>query len=121
MKLASFRWSGRDWIGYALDDAHVCDLAEVAAKIGRTAPADMLALIESGDSGSTLLKEAKKFTDANRAQITAIPISDITWHPPVRKPSKIAGIALNNSASNARKMSSPNHPLFFLKPASCLV
>jgi 2-keto-4-pentenoate hydratase/2-oxohepta-3-ene-1,7-dioic acid hydratase in catechol pathway len=28
---------------------------------------------------------------------------------------------MNNSASNARKISAPDHPAFFLKPASCLI
>jgi 2-keto-4-pentenoate hydratase/2-oxohepta-3-ene-1,7-dioic acid hydratase in catechol pathway len=28
---------------------------------------------------------------------------------------------MNNSASNARKIKAPDHPAFFLKPASCLV
>ncbi len=30
-------------------------------------------------------------------------------------------MALNNSASNSRKISAPEHPAFFLKPPSCLV
>jgi 2,4-diketo-3-deoxy-L-fuconate hydrolase len=121
MKLASFNWSGRDRVGFALDDAHLTDFAEVAARIGREAPTDMLALIESGPGGLSLLSDAEKFVKQNRAKITPIPIKDVVWHPPVRKPSKICGVALNNSASDARKISSPNHPLFFLKPASCLV
>src|SRR5690606_22371655 len=29
--------------------------------------------------------------------------------------------AMNNSASNERKISAPDHPAFFLKPSSCLV
>lgn len=45
----------------------------------------------------------------------------ITWLPPVPRPGKIIGVAMNNSASNERKISAPDHPAFFLKPASCLV
>lgn len=121
MKLASFNWSGRDRIGFALDEVHVVDLAEVAARIGRWAAIDMLALIEAGDNGLSLLRDAEKYVEENRDKVTPIPVKEIVWHPPVRRPSKICGIALNNSASDARKISSPNHPLFFLKPASCLV
>jgi 2-keto-4-pentenoate hydratase/2-oxohepta-3-ene-1,7-dioic acid hydratase in catechol pathway len=43
------------------------------------------------------------------------------WYPPVRTPGKICAVAMNNSASNARKISAPDHPAFFLKPASCLI
>jgi 2-keto-4-pentenoate hydratase/2-oxohepta-3-ene-1,7-dioic acid hydratase in catechol pathway len=43
------------------------------------------------------------------------------WHPPVRRPGKICAVAMNNSSSNERKISAPDHPAFFLKPASCLV
>ena len=120
MKLASFRWAGRDRIGFALDDARVVDLAEVAAKIGRWTPVDMIALIEAGDNGRALLRDAQAFMDDNPGKVPAIPIEEIQWHPPVRRPSKICGVALNNSASDARKISSPNHPLFFLKPLSAL-
>jgi 2-keto-4-pentenoate hydratase/2-oxohepta-3-ene-1,7-dioic acid hydratase in catechol pathway len=121
MKLASFNWNGRDRIGFALDDTRIADLTQVARTMDRPAPADMSALIELGDAGVALLHEAKNFAVQNPATFSAIPLTDITWHPPVRRPSKICGIALNNSASDARKISAPDHPLFFLKPASCLV
>jgi 2-keto-4-pentenoate hydratase/2-oxohepta-3-ene-1,7-dioic acid hydratase in catechol pathway len=39
----------------------------------------------------------------------------------VRKPGKIVGVAMNNSASDARKISAPNHPMFFLKPQTSLL
>jgi 2,4-didehydro-3-deoxy-L-rhamnonate hydrolase len=121
MKLASFHWNGRDRIGFALNETQIADLGEIATAMGKTAPADMLALIETGEAGEKLLREAKDYAARNADKITKIPLADITWHPPVRRPSKICGIALNNSASDDRKISSPNHPLFFLKPASCLV
>ena len=122
MKLLSFQWAGRDRIGFALDDKTVVDLAEVAAAMGRPPIAsDMLALIEAGESGTAWLGEARAFVRDNPSAVKAIDASDIIWHPPVRRPSKICGVALNNSASNDRKISAPDHPLFFLKPASCLV
>ena len=48
-------------------------------------------------------------------------MEEIVWRPPVPSPGKICGLAMNNSASNERKISAPAHPAFFLKPASCLV
>lgn len=51
-----------------------------------------------------------------------IAVDDVeTWLPPVPVPGKILGVAMNNSASNERKISAPEHPAFFIKPASCLV
>ena len=52
----------------------------------------------------------------------AVAAGDVSaWLPPVPRPGKIIGVAMNNSASNERKISAPDHPAFFLKPASCLV
>jgi 2-keto-4-pentenoate hydratase/2-oxohepta-3-ene-1,7-dioic acid hydratase in catechol pathway len=122
MRLASFRWGGTDRIGFAMDEDHLADLAEVAAAMGAAAPpAHMIALIEAGAAGRALLADAARFAADHPGSVTAIPTVDIQWHPPVRRPAKICGIAMNNSASDARKISAPDHPLFFLKPASCLV
>lgn len=43
------------------------------------------------------------------------------WLPPVHRPGKILGVAMNNKASDERKISAPEHPAFFLKPSSCLI
>jgi 2-keto-4-pentenoate hydratase/2-oxohepta-3-ene-1,7-dioic acid hydratase in catechol pathway len=45
----------------------------------------------------------------------------VTWHPPVRRPSKICCLALNNSANSDRILRGPEHPAMFTKPASALV
>ena len=119
MKLASFRYQDRDRIGFAVDDK-LLDLADIAHAIGATPlPADMIGLIESGDEGLRFLRAAQEYAADN--QIETIDPAAVEWHPPVRRPSKILGIALNNSASDARKISAPEHPLFFMKPASSLV
>ena len=121
MKLLSFRWKDRDRLGFALDDNRVADLGEIATALGREPYHDMLALIEAGDTGTRFLREAQAFAKDQPGKLTAIPEREIVYHPPVRRPSKICGVALNNSASNERKISAPDHPLFFLKPASSLV
>ena len=68
MKLASFNWKNRDRFGFALDETQVVDLAEVATAMGRPAPADMLALIDSDDAGQSFLKDAQKFVAQNPAK-----------------------------------------------------
>jgi 2-keto-4-pentenoate hydratase/2-oxohepta-3-ene-1,7-dioic acid hydratase in catechol pathway len=121
MKLASFRFEGRDRIGFAVGE-HLVDLADVARLTGSDPlPADMIALIETGDQGRRLLDAVQKFVAANPSAVEPIDPARIEWHPPVRRPSKILGIALNNTASDERKISAPDHPLFFMKPASSLV
>jgi 2-keto-4-pentenoate hydratase/2-oxohepta-3-ene-1,7-dioic acid hydratase in catechol pathway len=117
MRLASFRYRDRDRIGFAVGE-HLVDLAETAQTL---CPADMLALIESGDEGRRLLAGARDRVSRSPDAVEKIDPAAVTWHPPVRRPSKILGIALNNSASDERKISAPDHPLFFMKPASSLV
>ncbi len=122
MKLASFRYEGRDRIGFAAGEDKLVDLAEVMAAMSRSdAPADMIALIEAGEAGLKLLREAADFAARNPGKVHAIEGSAVEWQPPVRRPAKILGIAMNNSASDSRKISAPKHPLFFIKPASCLI
>lgn len=121
MKLLSFRWKDRDRVGFTPDEKIVFDLGEIAKAIGRPPYADMLALIEAGDEGRAFLRQAQAFAETQPGKLSRIDISEIVFHPPVRRPSKICGIALNNSASNERKISAPDHPMFFLKPASSLV
>jgi len=45
----------------------------------------------------------------------------VAWLPPVRRPSKICCLALNNSANSDRILKGPKHPAMFTKPASALV
>lgn len=124
MKLASIRYKGTDCIAVAIDDEHVIDIKEaMIAAFGSDSeiPLDMNHLLQQGDAGMAKLSSALDFALANPEAVTLIPIADVNWHAPVRKPGKICGVAMNNSASNGRKISAPDHPAFFLKPASCLI
>ena len=123
MKLASIRHADRERVVVAVDDAHVIDANDLLSySTGRRAAVtDMLSLIERGPA---LLPELAAALAAFRRVPDAsllIPAAQVTWRPPVRRPGKICGVAMNNSASNSRKISAPSHPAFFLKPASCLV
>jgi 2,4-diketo-3-deoxy-L-fuconate hydrolase len=122
MKLASFRHNGRDCVGFSAGDGLI-EFGAAARAMGDTPSLanDMLALIESGDEGQRLLREVRDFVAKKPKSVRAIKPSEIEWLPPVRRPSKILGIALNNSASDERKISAPDHPLFFIKPASSLI
>ena len=105
MKLATFRLDGRDRIGVLKGDRQIA----VIEGIG-----EMTELIRLGSFAKGHIAHA---LDDGRT----VPCEDLSWLPPIRKPGKICGVAMNNSASNERKISAPDHPAFFLKPSSCLV
>jgi len=124
VKLASITYKGTDCIAVAINEEHVINIADAliaAFSSDAEIPADMNQLLQQGDIGMRKLSLALEFALTNPEAVAPIPISDVSWHAPVRKPGKICGVAMNNSTSNSRKISAPDHPAFFLKPASCLI
>ncbi len=121
MKLASVSHLGRDLVVAELAPGQLIDLTSLAIQSAeRRSPADMLDIIQGGEPlRQTLLASLDEIR--NDDSIARIPAADVRWHPPVRRPGKICAVAMNNSSSNERKISAPDHPAFFLKPASCLV
>lgn len=123
MKLASFRHSGRDSIGIVdAQGTHVFDLEPVWSRVpgmAVPAPRSMMDLIEAGAGVLQLLKDA--LGNAPEILGQAIPIGVVELQAPVRRPSKICCIALNNSANSDRIMQGPKHPAMFTKPASALI
>lgn len=79
----------------------------------------MKQLIRENDESLNKLRQLLNDMPADDSRLIAS--AEVTWLPPVPDPGKICGVAMNNSASNARKISAPEHPAFFLKPSSCLV
>ena len=108
MKLASYVLGGKARIGVLGDDGSIVEIAG-----GLT----MRDLIRMGSNAANFLDEAVNAGDHTRKTDG----SEIEWLPPIPDPGKILGVAMNNSASNERKISAPDHPAFFLKPPSCLV
>ena len=100
MRLASFRAGDKDCIGIVHDNGNV-------------------ALVDGFESMRDLIRSGED--PARFESKTILAASQVDWQPPVRYPGKICGVAMNNSASNERKISAPDHPAFFLKPASCLI
>jgi 2-keto-4-pentenoate hydratase/2-oxohepta-3-ene-1,7-dioic acid hydratase in catechol pathway len=121
MKLASIRYRGRDLVAAELAPGELVAIASLPRRARAPVTAfDMIDVIRGGEPLRQHLVESleKLRTDDSVARI---PTTDVAWHPPVRRPGKICAVAMNNSASNERKVSAPDHPAFFLKPASCLV
>ena len=119
MKLASIHYRGRDLVVTELAPG---ELVGIASLPGRQSgpPVDMLDIIRGGEPLKQALLTSLAKIGADEP-VARIPAADVRWYPPVRRPGKICAVAMNNSSSNERKISAPDHPAFFLKPASCLV
>jgi len=125
MKLASFQADGKDRLGLALDDSTLVDAAEAAEAAGMTPASagvltDMLSLIELGAAGHHTLQQIQDHVAAHPHDVPRYAAADIRWHAPVRRPSKIVCLALNNSANKDRIIEGPSHPAPFIKGANAL-
>ena len=124
MKLASILTDRGEILGFQTRDGQVAELSSALALTGypmSAAPTDMMTFIEQGPDA---------WARTARAVATALAAPDglvqhapdaVVWRPPVRRPSKIVCVALNNSANKARILKGPDHPAFFVKPWSALV
>jgi 2-keto-4-pentenoate hydratase/2-oxohepta-3-ene-1,7-dioic acid hydratase in catechol pathway len=117
MKLASFAAEGRDRIGFVAANGRLIDLAEVLD----AAPATMIELIEGGEALLASVRAAAAAHAEQPGSVQGFAADGVTWHPPVRRPSKICCVALNNSTLDEIKISAPSHPAFFIKPWTALV
>jgi 2-keto-4-pentenoate hydratase/2-oxohepta-3-ene-1,7-dioic acid hydratase in catechol pathway len=122
VKLASVRVGDRDGVVLSVADEHVVPLEALLALGGAArdrAPRSMRELISGG--AATLAKIASAAEKARESGLDALAVVPDAWYPPVRHPGKVLAVAMNNSASNERKIRAPDHPAFFLKPPSCLI
>ncbi|WP_410676543.1 fumarylacetoacetate hydrolase family protein [Amycolatopsis sp. cmx-4-68] len=55
------------------------------------------------------------------ASAARLPVTELSWLPPVTRPGKVMCVALNNSANPDRIISGPDTPAMFIKPSSSLV
>lgn len=111
MKLASFRAGGIDRVGVEID-GRIADMAELIE-----APGDMIKFI----AADRLRELARNVVAADLTRLRLYSPDDIEWLPPVRTPSKVVCLALNNRSLDAIKIKAPtDHPAFFLKPHTAL-
>lgn len=119
MKLATVRHAGHDVVVVALPgDAELLVLADVyaAARLG-AAPATVRDLLERGDDELARIAAALPGITG----LDPLPTDSVTWRPPVPEPSKVLGVAMNNSALNDTAHVRPAAPMFFVKPQSSLI
>jgi len=117
MKFAHIRYDGKDSVVVRFDDSHLVSLDTL---LGSTESSyrglvcdDMSAVIRAGRAFLSAIDATLGNFTEHPDRTKLMPIAGVSWYPPVRNPGKISGIAMNNSASNARKISAPDHPAFF--------
>lgn len=121
MKLASIRYRNRDMVAVEIAPGELAAIASLPSGSGTPLTSfDMIDVIRGGEPLRRHIAESFDEIRANE-NIARIPAAEVAWYPPVPRPGKICAVAMNNSASNERKISAPDHPAFFLKPPSCLV
>ena len=96
------------------------NLAFSAAGLG-TAPASMRALIAGGSELLTQIRHALERAEAVPVDGAYVQEDAVTWLPPVPDPTKIIGVAMNNTRLNNTAHVEPAGPMFFLKPPSSLI
>jgi len=124
LRLASFRTEGRERLGLGIADGTLVDVADaIEASEGENAPPapqDMLGLIQAGAEALERLRRAERACESG-ARVRRFGETEVTWRPPVRNPSKVVCLALNNRALDKVKIRAPtDHPAFFLKPSTAL-
>ncbi len=107
MKLGTVRVDGAERVVVALDDRWAVPL-----DLGIS----MEGLILDWATAGPGLSEAAA---ARRGE--ALAIADLEWLPPVPRPGKVIGVALNNSANVDRIMSGPKSPATLIKPVASLI
>jgi 2-keto-4-pentenoate hydratase/2-oxohepta-3-ene-1,7-dioic acid hydratase in catechol pathway len=120
LKLASFHAAGAERIG-VLIDGQLLDIGSCLAGATRVGPTTLLELVEGGEQARERLTRYLDRIAAGDGPAERFALDAVTWRAPVRRPSKICCLALNNSANAERIMQGPTHPAMFMKPASALL
>ncbi len=110
MRLSSFLIDGRPTWGVVAADGTVVDARGVDG-----APATLDDHIDSPSADVVARLRELAATGGGIAP------ADVTWLPPVRKPSKILGVAINNIIGQRIAHRPFANPAFFFKPPSALV
>lgn len=122
-RLASYAYDGQDHVGLLAADGLLHDLhvlqAAVPAPGEAPLPATMLEIVEAGEPALVTLHRLARLDPAPGP--AGVAPRDVVFQPPVRRPSKIICMAVNNSALRALAVRYPDHPTFFLKAPSALI
>lgn len=118
MKLVSYVRAGSERWGFMIEDGAIVDAAIAYDAAGSSGPPhSVLELVEGGPAAWEKAEEAAKVAP------TCPPLDPkgISFRPPMRRPGKIVGVALNNSAFIPMAYRYFEEPAYFLKAPSSLI
>jgi 2-keto-4-pentenoate hydratase/2-oxohepta-3-ene-1,7-dioic acid hydratase in catechol pathway len=115
MRLATYSIDGRETVGLVRADGRLVELVAAFDAAGLAIPpANLLAVIELADP------DALRAAAATIDDLPSVGPERVTWLPPVRRPSKVVGIVVNNKALAQAASFIEDHPIFFVSPPSAL-
>jgi 2-keto-4-pentenoate hydratase/2-oxohepta-3-ene-1,7-dioic acid hydratase in catechol pathway len=120
MKFATYRYQEKEYLGVVVDEKGVVEVAELLNG-DPSAPASMMELVNAQVSDPGLLARIEYALNERDGPGHSTPLSEVSLRPPMPNPSKILGVAVNNSqfAHLAHRYFAA--PAFFMKPPSCLI
>jgi acylpyruvate hydrolase len=120
MKLITYQANGETKLG-ALSGESVIDLARAYAAVSHTDtfPTDMITLLQEGEAGLTKARLA--LAEGEQSAAYSVPVSTITFLPPVVRPGKVIALG-RNYAEHAKEGGAevPEHPMWFHKTHTSL-
>lgn len=123
MKLATVEKEDHRFVAVATADDALIDVEELLLLAAGETEAPRIQSMQQVIAGAATVLPAieKALSQADKFDLQRFSSDDVKWLPPVVKPGKVCAVAMNNSASNSRKISAPDHPAFFMKPPSCFI
>ena len=113
MRFITFEYNGGQRLGVC-DGGEIIDLSLAAPDL----PTELVDLIKLGPSGLDRVRKAVAIAD----QSARVPLSNITYLPPTRRPSKIICLGLNYADHAAEGgHQKPEYPSFFMRGNATLV
>lgn len=116
MHLISYEFDGRVVPGVLTPDRRAVPVADLLTD----PPRDMIELIENWPAHETALREAAAGLGADAGEPASTLDTDRRWCPPVPRPSKLMGVAINNGGLAGMATVMPDHPMIFCYPPSAL-
>lgn len=123
MKLATVEKAQRRFVCVAHDDGSLIDANQLLLLAGQSDKGLRLQSMRQviAGAGEILPALAQALAQADVLGAERHSEDEVLWLPPVVNPGKVCAVAMNNSASNERKIRAPEHPAFFMKPPSCFI
>lgn len=123
MRLASIQVAGEELVAFEAPHERLVPVRVALAAVAPRSPVplDMLGIINADPPLRECLQRAWQAACDTGKPLPDVDRGMVRWHAPVRAPSKVVCLALNNRALDAIKIRAPtDHPAFFLKPSTAV-